>query len=596
MTVKYTSVALLACVLCQLSSASPIYPQATPQLPTAISFAGTRELASGNADAALIAIKADSPWADSQLWLYKFGVINARLGNTAEAVEALNTVSSTCQTLRPLAMEQIGDIAVEQKDFPQAMTSYSSVLGVAELPEQYRHELFRKIKSVIGNGIALPPNASWIDEYHQWEQEQQQALTATKPETVCDSLCRVQNTLWSRAWNLEMANNFKAAITNYRSVFNISGRRTEEAHIRHALCFYKLGKYDSVIVHINTFKQAFPGSTFFWAAMFWQGKAYAAQGNTEEAHKVWNQIARLNPFDYHAHRAMQLMGMADKGTGKYHAAPPNVKPISENAVREWLDSVPPPLSTPRKDFAKADSVALRRGAALLSVAQANTAVFFLDDYQNNYPGNLLLQYDLASSYAIAGSIGRAFNVGRRLAWRIPTTHRENIPLQVQSVIYPPFYAATISKYAKRFNVDPLFVSAVMRQESIFDSSLVSIAGAIGLMQVMPATGRKIAAELKEKNFATDSLFNTDLSIRYGVYYLRKRMIQFNGDFVLALCAYNAGANNAIKWRDRNRNVDYDIFAENIAFLETRGYVKRVLGNYWTYQRLVSTPGYEYKGE
>jgi soluble lytic murein transglycosylase-like protein len=401
-----------------------------------------------------------------------------------------------------------------------------------------------------------------------------------------------QEILWLRAWNAEEGRNFKTAAAGYRRIFNTKGRRTEEARVRHALCYYKMGEYDSAIVHLRAFRKAFPQSSYLWAGLFWQGKSHAALGRTEEAHKVWNEIARLDPADYHAHRAMQLMGLADSGTGKYLAAPPNVSQMPESMARAWLDSISP--SSSRKGFTGSDSIALRRGAALLSAARTDAAGFFLDNYETNYSGNLLLQYDLATAYAIAGSNARAFRVARRLAWRIPMEHRERIPLQVQAVMYPPFYSSIISKYAERFNVDPLFVSAVMRQESIFDANIVSPAGAIGLMQVMPATGRTIAAELRE-TYTPDSLYNPDLNVRYGTYYLRKRLNQFNGDLVLTLCAYNAGSHNAIRWRDRSRNrkTDFDLFNEDIGFLETRGYVKKVLGNYWTYQRLVATPGYDY---
>jgi soluble lytic murein transglycosylase len=168
-----------------------------------------------------------------------------------------------------------------------------------------------------------------------------------------------------------------------------------------------------------------------------------------------------------------------------------------------------------------------------------------------------------------------------------------MPLQILTILYPPFYSPNITQSAVRFDVDPLFVSAVMRQESIFDKHIVSPAGAIGLMQIMPNTGRGIARELKEE-YADDSLYSYAYNIRFGTFYLRKRLTQFKGDHVLALCSYNAGPNNAIRWRDRNRALEYDLFVENVGFFETRGYVKKVMGNYWTYKMLVDTPGYEYE--
>jgi len=506
---------------------------------------------------ALCQATSQLPMADSLVRLYKLGVLSAIAGNTNEAVKTLKAISSTSPALAPLAMEQIGDIAAKDGDSARAIASYNQALNGTGLPPLYKQRLLDKIKVIKGDTLPVEP--------------------PPKPEKP---KATEQDKLWQNAWNQEMANNFKQAIATYKLAFNLQGKRTEEAHFRHALCYYKMKKYDSTIVYLSEFRNKFPGSSYLWAGLFWQGKAHIAAGRTEEAHKVWNEIVQLDPADYHAHRAMQLMG----------TTAPNAPLMPEHAVRAWLDSIPPP--SPRKSLSADDNTALLRGAALLSAEQAEVAAFFLDNYELNYPGNLLLQYDLAKAYEAAGSKAQAFRAARRLAWRIPMKYRSHIPMQIQSIIYPSYYSSIISKYAERFKVDPLFARAVMRQESIFDANIVSAAGAIGLMQVMPATGKNIASELKEKNFTADSLYNPEVAIRYGIYYLQKRLKQFNNDFALTLSAYNAGANNATKWNNQRKDAEYDIFVENIGFLETRLYVKKVLGNYWTYQWLTAMPGYK----
>jgi len=497
------------------------------------------------------------PMADSLVRLYELGVLSAIEGNTNNAIKTLNAVIITSPALAPLAMEQIGDIAAKDGDSARAIASYNHALNGTGLPPLYKQRLLDKIKVIKGDTLPI-----------------EQPTKPEKPKAT------EQDKLWLNAWNLEMADNFKQAIANYKLAFNLQGKRTEEAHFRHALCYYKMKKYDSTIVYLSEFRSKFPGSSYLWAGLFWQGKAHFAADRIEEAHNAWNEIVQLDPTDYHAHRAMQLMGTTI----------PNVPLMLEHSARAWLDSIPSPSL--RKSLSADDSIALLRGAALLSATQTDVAAFFLDNYELNYPGNLLLQYDLAKAYETAGSKAQAFKAARRLAWRIPTKYRSHIPMQIQSIIYPSYYSSIISKYAEQFNVDPLFVRAVMRQESIFDANIVSAAGAIGLMQVMPATGKNIAAELKEKNFKTDSLYNPDVAIRYGTYYLQKRLTQFNNDLVLTLSAYNAGAHNATKWNNQRKGAEYDIFVENIGFLETRLYVKKVLGNYWTYQRLTAMPGYE----
>jgi soluble lytic murein transglycosylase-like protein len=398
---------------------------------------------------------------------------------------------------------------------------------------------------------------------------------------------KTQEILWLRAWNFEEAGDYKSAAMGYKRVFSTKGKRTEEAYLRHALCYYRRGLYDSTVAYLEAFRKKFPQSDYQWAGMFWQGKSHAAKGRTVEARKVWGEIARLDPTDYYAHRARRLMGVsadsAAVGGGRIAAL------VDEARLRAWLDSLTP---WSKKRLQAKDSVDLKRGAALLMAARPAAADMFLERFESGYAENLQLQYDLACGYAIAGSKAFSFRVARRLGWRIPLESREGRPLQVLSVLFPPFYSAEIGKYAARFGVDPLFVSAVMRQESIFDYKIVSPAGAIGLMQVMPTTGEGIARELKE-TFAEESLYNYETNIRYGAFYLKKRSAQFEGDKVLVLCSYNAGAHNAVKWRDKNKNLEPDLFVEDIGFFETRGYVKKVMGNYWTYQTLFKTPGYEY---
>jgi soluble lytic murein transglycosylase-like protein/TolA-binding protein len=403
---------------------------------------------------------------------------------------------------------------------------------------------------------------------------------------------KTQEILWLRAWNFEEAGDYKSAAAAYRRVFGTRGKRTEEAYLRHALCYYRRGLYDSTVAHLEAFKRKFPQSDYQWAGMFWQGKSHAAKGRAAEARKVWGEIMRLDPTDYYAHRARQLAGAGADSTagGWLFGGRMAIRGVDEAWARAWLDSLTP---WSKRKLSARDSVDFARGVALLTVARPAVADMFLDRFESGYTENLQLQYDLACGYAIAGSKALSFRVARRLMWRIPLESREGRPIQVLSVLFPPFYSAEIGKYAARFGVDPLLVSAVMRQESIFDDRIVSPAGAIGLMQVMPATGEGIARELKE-TFAEESLYNYETNIRYGTFYLRKRSVQFDGDKVLVLCSYNAGAHNAIKWRDRNKHLEPDLFVEDIGFFETRGYVKKVMGNYWTYQALFKTPGYEYE--
>ncbi len=111
------------------------------------------------------------------------------------------------------------------------------------------------------------------------------------------------------------------------------------------------------------------------------------------------------------------------------------------------------------------------------------------------------------------------------------------------------------------------------------------------MQIMPYTAVELADELKIP-YVVDSLYSPSYNIKLGAFYLKQLLDQFKNNHVLALCSYNAGPHNAKKWYDRNKKEEYDLFVEDIEFTETRGYVKKVMGNYWTYQELCRFPGYK----
>ena len=142
----------------------------------------------------------------------------------------------------------------------------------------------------------------------------------------------------------------------------------------------------------------------------------------------------------------------------------------------------------------------------------------------------------------------------------------------------------IKASAEAHSIEPELVSSIIRQESIFNPKIVSPAGAIGLMQIMPYTGEEIAGDLKE-TFVLDSLYFPSVNVRYGSYYIKKLLDKFKGNLILAVAGYNGGPHNAKKWKAQNSDDGFDMFIEDIGFTETRKYVKKVLGNYWTYKQL-----------
>jgi soluble lytic murein transglycosylase len=131
--------------------------------------------------------------------------------------------------------------------------------------------------------------------------------------------------------------------------------------------------------------------------------------------------------------------------------------------------------------------------------------------------------------------------------------------------YPLAYESIIRGHARNYDLDPALLAAVIYQESKFDAGARSEAGAIGLMQLHPETAKGIALRTGGSRFRVDDLYNPELNVRYGSWYLRHLLRKY-GDEPLALAAYNAGQTNVDAWRRDGRG---------IVFPETREYVRRV---------------------
>jgi soluble lytic murein transglycosylase len=152
--------------------------------------------------------------------------------------------------------------------------------------------------------------------------------------------------------------------------------------------------------------------------------------------------------------------------------------------------------------------------------------------------------------------------------------------------YPQGYWASILSYSRMYGQDPYFVAAIIREESQFSPEALSPAGARGLMQVMPATGDWVAQLIKLRGFDRGKLFESDTGVNIGTWYISHLMKRFKGDPLLVAAAYNAGPEAVIGWISRNGyNGERDAFVEMIPFMETRGYVKKVLRNYAEYKRI-----------
>ena len=154
--------------------------------------------------------------------------------------------------------------------------------------------------------------------------------------------------------------------------------------------------------------------------------------------------------------------------------------------------------------------------------------------------------------------------------------RNGEPTWVDRIRYPLRYEQIVRGHAKNYDLDPALLAAVIYQESKFRADAKSSSGAIGLMQLKPETAEGIAIRTGGTRFRTSDLYNPEINVRYGAWYLRHLLDKYDNERT-ALAAYNAGQDNVDRWLASG---------SGIAYAETRAYVghvenlKRIYSNVW----------------
>jgi soluble lytic murein transglycosylase len=151
---------------------------------------------------------------------------------------------------------------------------------------------------------------------------------------------------------------------------------------------------------------------------------------------------------------------------------------------------------------------------------------------------------------------------------------------------PQPYASEVARVARKYNLDPDLLFAVMRVESVYQRRIISHAGAIGLMQIMPRTGRLIADKLGMRETCASDLLDPRYNLELSGWYFSSLLERMDGQLPLAIASYNGGPHNVRRWiHEFGDHIPLDAFLERIPFRETKRYVRRVLGYYAEYKAL-----------
>jgi soluble lytic murein transglycosylase len=335
-----------------------------------------------------------------------------------------------------------------------------------------------------------------------------------------------------------------------------SSRFAPAARFRAAMIALVSRKPKTAAREFDEVAKRYPRNEEFLAAVYWAGRAWAAAGDSVTARTHWERVADSDPLSYYASLASRRLGRPDW-------APPEA-PDSFGVV-------------PAFDSAFARAALLRR---LGMSAESQWEYDSLARISDTASERLLA---VANSLRGHGLASQAIQLARRaLARGAPADAR------TYRLLYPVTHEDAVLAEAVEQRLDPTFLAALIRQESMFNSGATSAVGARGLMQVMPELGERLAQTLNFPVWDPVLLYQPDVSIQLGSFHLRELGERYRRPADI-LAAYNAGMSRVERWSKRIGVEDPEVFAERIPFIETRGYVRVIQRNQEIYRMLYPWP-------
>jgi peptidoglycan lytic transglycosylase len=368
---------------------------------------------------------------------------------------------------------------------------------------------------------------------------------------------------------------YASALSFYQETWtrNPQGKYASYTHWKTAWLTFRMNKR-------NEARRLFEGQITDYAgglevpgALYWRARMAEEDNNPAKAKAYYLKLIERYQFFYYGALAVErLKKLAYAGPPAGDAVLAKVQPVQ---VPNF--SVGP----------AADNVRVQKARVLENGALFEFAIRELQAAGSDPAAATWAQAHIARIYLSESREYRALQVLKRA---IPGYYSYDIgkmPRPLWEILFPKPYWTELTQHAAENNLDPFLVAALIRQESEFNPSAVSHAKAMGLMQLLPSVGRKMARQLKLRGFTPAQLTVPDVNLQLGAGYFREVLDQYGGQVEYALAAYNAGGGRVDEWRGENYR-DIDEFVESIPFTETREYVQAVTRNAEIYRRLYGT--------
>jgi len=355
---------------------------------------------------------------------------------------------------------------------------------------------------------------------------------------------------------------------------------------------YTSGDFTKAEQVLQDLVNRYPRSFLVNQARYWQGRAAEKRNNIAQAAIYYDHVLKKGPYTYYGYRAAERKAVL--GTDAFMqpddamvtAAAYGETPRPDDAMFPFDDDEGPPVWTEEMGQTLAAEPAFRKILELMHLDMKKEAATELWSLKDGMPRKRIALIGLSKVFYELGDYYHSIIIVLRKYEHYLEGPTPGVSDDLWQLAYPKGYWESIIAYSKKYKQDPYFIAAIIKEESQFRTDALSSAGARGLMQVMPATGEQAAKLNRISGFDREKLFDSDMAINIGTWYVSQLMKRFKKDPLLVAAAYNAGPEAVQGWIKKNGyRGERDQFVEQIPYTETRGYVKKVMRNYAEYKRI-----------
>jgi len=375
------------------------------------------------------------------------------------------------------------------------------------------------------------------------------------------------------------------------------GGHASSAHWKAEWLTFRQGRTDDARKGFEDQIALYPDSAEIPAALYWRARLAEEEGNPAMARAFYQKLSdRFRNYYYAELGRQRLKALPGVGAGSPKEGSPKEGPPKEGWPQEdaphypLLDRVSP-LPSAGKITAAAppdDNLRVERARLLSNGALADMAVRELQAAASQ-EGGTWAPPEMARVYQDGGRYDRGIEIMKRATPNYFAVDIPDLPRPYWEALFPKAYWTDLRKYSVLNGLDPYLVASLVRQESEFNALALSRANAVGLMQLLPNTGKTVAKQVKIKGYSAPQLYTPAVNLELGTHYFKEMVDKYNGQFEYALAAYNAGTDRVGDWLGQGHYRDPQEFVESIPFTETREYVQAILRNANVYRQLYGTP-------